>query len=83
MGSAEVKTARRRAELLWQQHTREVQTREAAAQAKWRAPQQANRQDEDAKTARLRALRLAKTAEQRTPKRLRSPAEGGRSSSGR
>jgi hypothetical protein len=69
MGSVEVKTARARAELLWQKHTREAEAREAVARAKWQTGQQAARQQHDAKTARLRALRLA--AEHRV-KRVRS-----------
>jgi hypothetical protein len=57
--------ARRRAELLWQQQTRDTETREAAAQAEKLAAQKEGRAAIDAKTARLRALRLAKEAADR------------------
>ena len=61
----EALTARRRAELLWQQQTRDTETRDAAAQAEKLAARKDGPVAVDAKTARLRALRLAKEAADR------------------
>jgi hypothetical protein len=61
----EAHTARRRAELLWQQQTRDTETKDAAAQTEKLAAQKEGCAAVDAKTARLRALRLAKEAADR------------------
>lgn len=64
MPSDEEHAARRRAELLWQQQTRDTETKEAATQAAMLAALR-DRRVVDEKTARLRALRLSKEAADR------------------
>lgn len=65
MSPIEAQAARRRAELLWQQKTREVAAAEAAVKASSQAEAQGQRHAADAKTARLRMLRLARDDQQR------------------
>jgi len=65
MASTEAEAARRRAELLWQQTRQADKADKVAAHQNQQAAQNTERLAIDAKTARLRALRLSKEAAER------------------